>query len=68
MWANMKARFAIDGSHLRMDRIDLETDGAKSEAAGDVDLAHWPEQTYAVKSRVQFPRMREIFFANERGS
>ena len=39
MWANMKARFTIDGSHLRMDRIDLDTDGAKSEAAGEIDLA-----------------------------
>ena len=66
MWANMKARFTIDGSRLRLDRIDMETDGAQqSTAVGEVDLAHWPEQTYTVKSRVQFPRMRELFFENE---
>ena len=34
-----------------MDRIDIETDGASSEAVGELDLAHWPEQTYEVKSR-----------------
>src|SRR5262249_29898351 len=34
-------------------------------AKGEVDLGHWPEQTYSVQSRVRFPRMREIFFKNE---
>ena len=33
---------------------------------GAVDLGHWPEQTWHVRSRVHFPRMREIFFAKER--
>jgi len=65
MWAKMKARFTINGSRLRMDHIDLESDGAKSEAEGEIDLAGWPEQTYTVKSKVGFPRMREIFFADE---
>jgi hypothetical protein len=65
MWVNMKAKFTIDGSRLGMERIDLESDGAKSVAIGTVDLAKWPEMRYEVTSRVQFQRMREIFFARE---
>jgi hypothetical protein len=65
MWANMHARFTIEKSRVKLQRIDLETDGASSVCTGVVDLKHWPEQTYQVKSRVHFPRMREIFFAHE---
>ncbi len=65
MWANMHARFRIADGRVHLDRIDLETDGAISVATGDVDFKHWPEQTYQVKSRVRFPRMREIFFGHE---
>src|SRR4029077_7605049 len=43
MWVNMKARFVLDGSHIRLDRIDLDTDGTKTLARGDVDAAHFPE-------------------------
>jgi hypothetical protein len=66
MWTKMKAQFVLDGPRVRLDRIDIDTDGATTVARGEVDLAHWPEQTYQVQSRVQFPRMREIFFRNER--
>jgi TamB, inner membrane protein subunit of TAM complex len=65
MGAAFDAHFVIDGSRLALDRIDIETDGARTSGSGIVDLAHWPEQTYQVRSRVQFPRMREIFFAKE---
>src|SRR5262249_50029356 len=65
MWANMKAQFVLDGPRVRLQRVDLETDGATTVARGEVDLAHWPEQTHQVKSRVRFPRMREIFFKDE---
>ncbi len=66
MWANMRAQFTIGkGSLIHLERIDLETDGARSVAVGDVDLKRWPEMSYQVKSRVHFPRMREIFFAHE---
>jgi TamB, inner membrane protein subunit of TAM complex len=65
MWANMHALFSIDKGTIHLPRIDLETDGATSVASGEVDMKHWPEQTYRVKSRVHFPRMREIFFAHE---
>ena len=65
MWANMKAQFVLDGSRVHLGRIDLETDGATTVARGDVDLGHWPEQTYHVRSHVRFPRMREIFFKDD---
>ena len=65
MWVNFKGRFAINGAKVHLDRVEMETDGAHSVAVGDVDFDHWPEQTYQVRSRVQFPRMREIFFAKE---
>ena len=66
MWANMKARFDIDGTRVHLTRIDLETDGATTVARGELDFAHWPDQSYQVKSRVNFPRMRELFFTRER--
>jgi autotransporter translocation and assembly factor TamB len=68
MWAQMRGHFKIDGSKLFFDRIDLITDGATSAVTGTTDMAHWPEQTYNVSSRVNFPRMREIFFAHDKFS
>ena len=65
MWAKMKAQFVIDGSRIHLDRIDMNTDGATTIASGDVDMGHWPNQGYQVKSRVNCPRMRELFFKDE---
>jgi hypothetical protein len=65
MWVNMKAQFALDGPRVHLDRIEFNTDGAESVATGELDFSRWPEQSYRVKSRVHFPRMREIFFAKE---
>jgi hypothetical protein len=65
MWASFDTHFVIDGNLLTLDRIDIDTDGARTSGHGSVDLAHWPEQSYQVQSRVQFPRMRELFFAKE---
>lgn len=65
MWADMYCTFRIDGGLVRLDRIDLRTDGAESAVTGEVDLGRWPEQIYRVRSRVDFPRMREIFFARQ---
>ena len=66
MSARMKAQFAIDGPRIRLDHIDMDTDGATTVATGDVDMAHWPEQTYQVQSRVDFPRMKQLFFKDEK--
>jgi len=65
MAASMKAQFTLDGPLIKLTRVDLESDGAVSVASGEVDGAHWPEQTYQVQSRLHFARMREIFFKNE---
>ncbi len=66
MSADMSTTFRIDGGKVVLDKIDLITDGAVSDLTGTVDLGNWPEMLYQVKSRMQFERMREIFFAKER--
>ncbi|MDH4065107.1 MAG: hypothetical protein OEW19_11960, partial [Acidobacteriota bacterium] len=65
MTAALDAVFKIQGGQVVFEQMGLVTDGARSDVTGTVDLGRWPEQTYFVKSRVQFPRMREIFFAGE---
>ncbi|HEY2905764.1 MAG TPA: translocation/assembly module TamB domain-containing protein [Vicinamibacterales bacterium] len=65
MATSMKAVFTLDGPRIHLDRIDLASDGAATVAKGDVDLSRWPEMAYDVKSRVHFPRMRQIFFTDE---
>ncbi len=66
--AGMTSTFTVDGTRVVFDRIDLTTDGARTVVNGDVNLAHWPEQMYMVRSAIELPRMREIFFANDRFS
>ena len=48
------------------DRIELASDGATSEVTGEVDLGHWPEQMYRVKSHIDFPTQKNIFFHRDR--
>ena len=65
MSADMFTTFKVQGGRIVLDRIDLTTDGAQSTLTGVVDSTRWPEMFYQVKSKVQFPRMREIFFARD---
>jgi autotransporter translocation and assembly factor TamB len=66
MWANMRASFTLDGPHVDLQRIEINTDGATTVARGSVELGRrWPEQSYDFESVVQFPRMREIFFFDQ---
>ena len=60
--ADMQTRFHIDGGFVQLERIDLKSEGATSVADGYVDLGHWPEMLYNVKSRVDFPIEKRIFF------
>jgi hypothetical protein len=60
--AHMNSRFTIDGSRLHFSRIDLISEGARSVLDGDIDLAHWPEQTYRITSAIDFPTQKNIFF------
>jgi hypothetical protein len=68
MAAEMSTRFKVRDGKIVLEDIDLLTDGARSELTGIVDTARWPEMFYQVKSTVQFPRMREIFFAHDKFS
>lgn len=65
MAADLSAAFKLADGKILFDRIDLISDGAVSQITGTADPASWPEQLYQIKSRVQFPRMREIFFAHD---
>src|SRR6266542_3902210 len=60
--ANMRSRFTIDGPNLDFSRIDLLSDGAQSLLHGRIDLAHWPEQTYQITSKIDFPTQKNIYF------
>ena len=59
---DMQSRFKLDGGRVHFDRIDLISDGARSVVTGDVDLGRWPEQLYQVRSAIDFPIQKEIFF------
>ena len=65
MTAALEAAFHVEGTQIVFDQMALVTDGAVSDVTGRVDIGNWPEQIYHVRSRVQFPRMREIFFAGD---
>ncbi len=65
MSAAMRASFVIRNNKIVFDRVNLDTDGAESFVTGEVDLPRWPEQRYQVRSRIHFPRMRELFFARQ---
>ncbi|MEO5820317.1 MAG: translocation/assembly module TamB domain-containing protein [Vicinamibacteraceae bacterium] len=66
MWSRLTSRFKIDGGKIVLEGIDLITDGAVSHAVGEIDTARWPEQTYAVRSRIDFPRMKSLFWARDK--
>ena len=65
MRTDMAGDFTLDGGLVTFSRLELISDGSRSEVTGTVDLGRWPEQTWHVRSVVDFPRMREIFFARE---
>jgi hypothetical protein len=62
--ADMDTAFRIAGGRVLLDPINLTTDGTRSVLKGDVNLSYWPEQMYSVKSTIDLPRMRELFFAD----
>ena len=35
MWVHFKTQFTLDGSKVHLDRIDLDTDGARTVASGE---------------------------------
>jgi hypothetical protein len=65
---DMQSTFSLNGAKVHFDRMDLVSDGARSDVTGDVDLGRWPEQLYHVRSRIDFPTQKEIFFHGQRFS
>jgi hypothetical protein len=65
MGADLTTSFRIVDGKVVLDKIDLTSDGAHSTMTGIVDAGNWPEQTYNVRSQIDFSRMREIFFARD---
>lgn len=63
--ADMDTTFKIDDGRVLFDAINLTTDGTRSVLKGDVNLSHWPEQMYSVRSTIDLPRMRQLFFADD---
>jgi hypothetical protein len=63
MSADLETTFKIDGSNILFDRIQVDSDGAKSVLSGVADVSRWPEMTYQIDSDIKFPLMREIFFS-----
>ena len=66
MWANMKARFVDRRRPHPHGAASSSRPTARSTVASATSISRaGRSRPIAVKSRVQFPRMREIFFANE---
>lgn len=60
--ASMQTRFRIDGGRIVLEDINLQSDGASTAVTGYVDMKNWPEMIYNVKSRIDFPIQKGIFF------
>jgi len=59
---DMQSRFTIDGGKVKFSHMDLTGEGSTSVVTGEVDLAHWPEQIYNVRSQIDFATQKNIFF------
>lgn len=66
--ADMRSRFKLADGKVTFDRITLNGQGSTSVIDGEVDLRRWPEQIYRVKSHIDFPTQKGIFFHNDRFS
>ena len=62
---DMSSTFTIEGGRVLFDRMNLKTEGVESVLNGDVNLSYWPELMLQVKSTIDLPKMRELFFAGD---
>jgi hypothetical protein len=60
--ADMQTRFKIEEGKVLLEAINLQSAGASSAVTGYVDFRHWPEMLYNVKSRIDFPIQKAIYF------
>ena len=63
---DMQSRFTMVGGKVHFDHMDLVSDGARSVVTGDADIPRWPEQLYQIRSRIDFPTQKNIFFHGQR--
>jgi hypothetical protein len=63
---DMQSQFSLNGGKVHFDRMNLVSDGARTFGTGDVDLGRWPEQLYQLKSRIDFPTQKDIFFHGQK--
>jgi hypothetical protein len=63
---DMQSRFTMIGGKVHFDRMDLLSDGARSVITGDADIPRWPEQLYNIRSRIDFPTQKNIFFHGQK--
>ena len=62
----MQSRFKIDGGKVHFDRIDLTSDGCGLGHRRRRRSGRWPEQIYHIKSHIDFPTQKNIFFHRDR--
>src|SRR4029453_16204197 len=60
--ADMQTRFKIDNGKIVLEDINLQSTGADTHVTGYVDLKKWPDMTYNVRSHIDFPIQKDIFF------
>jgi hypothetical protein len=63
---DMNSTFKIEDGKVKFDRINLDSTGAHTELVGAVDLNRWPEQLYTMKSTIDFPAQKAIWFARDK--
>jgi len=59
---DMQTRFKIDGGKILLEDINLQSLGASTNVTGYVDIPNWPTMVYNVKSRIDFPIQKGIYF------
>jgi hypothetical protein len=62
---DMRSKFEVDAGRVVFERMELVTEGTRSELVGDANLRYWPELMLSMKSTIDFPKARELFFAGE---
>ena len=62
---DMTSSFVIDGGLVRFSRLDLDSEGARTELVGSVDIGGWPDMSYELRSTLDFPTQKAIWFARD---
>jgi hypothetical protein len=60
--ADMQTRFRIDNGKVLLEDINLPSTGAQTHVNGYVDFRKWPDMLYNVRSHIDFPTQKDIYF------